>query len=382
MRILQVIPVFSQSFGGTVTNVRSISKELAKRHEVTVFTTTALDLKHDIDEKTETINGFSVTYFKRSLKPLCYSGFFGELNLSFDMMRSVKQKLADFDVIHLHSWQQFPDVLIHHFATKYKVPYILQTHGSLPIIGDKRLLKLLFNVTFSNKLLNGAAKMIALTPIEVKQYESMNASRQKIEVVPNGIDLSEYEHLPAKGLFKKKFGIGHDEPVVLYLGRIHQIKGIDFLVKAFVNVLKAVPKARLVIVGPDDGYLIGLTDLVTSLGLSKHVTIVGPLYGEAKLEAYVAASVFVLPSRYEAFSYSVLEAMACGVPMIISKACAISSFLEDNTCLIVDPFNESLELALKNMLLDEKYQRTFSQNVKVSVKQFDIPSTKWSINNA
>lgn len=132
MRILQVIPVFSDSFGGPVTAVRSISKELAKKHEVAVYTTAALDSKHDFDPKEEEINGYHVVYFPRTLRTLCYIGFLGQLNLSLGMFKAVKKDMKKFDVVHVHSWQQFPDILVHHFATKFQVPYILQTHGSIP----------------------------------------------------------------------------------------------------------------------------------------------------------------------------------------------------------------------------------------------------------
>jgi len=320
MKILQVIPVFSSSFGGPVTVVRSLSKELAKRHEVVVYTTTALDLKHDFEPKEEEVDGYKIYYFSRALKPLCYSYFFGQLNISWDMMKAIKQNIRKFDVVHVHSWQQFPDIIVHHYASKYNIPYVIQTHGSIPRI-DKKFRKLLYDYTFGYRVLNKASKVIALNNFEAEQYMSMGVPKEKIAIIPNGIDLSEYAELPPKGSFKKKFNIHEDKKIILYLGRIHKIKGIDFLIKAYAHLIYKMnfKNIVLVIAGPDDGYLNKVQNLALSLGIVNNILFTGPLYEEDKLSAYVDANLLVLPSKYEIFGLSILEAYACKVPVIASN---------------------------------------------------------------
>ena len=101
----------------------------------------------------------------------------------------------------------------------------------------------------------------------------MGVPEEKIAIIPNGIDLSEYASLPPEGSFKKKFGIKEKEKIVLYLGRIHKIKGIDILVKAFANVIKKLDSVRLVVVGPDDGYLSELQALIKALRIEDNVLI-------------------------------------------------------------------------------------------------------------
>ena len=82
---------------------------------------------------------------------------------------------------------------------------------------------------------------------------------------------------------------------MLCLGRIHRIKGIDILVKAFANIIEKLKDVRLVVVGPDDGYLGELVALIKALKMEDNVLITGPLYGRDKLEAHVDAKVYVLP---------------------------------------------------------------------------------------
>jgi glycosyltransferase involved in cell wall biosynthesis len=118
-----------------------------------------------------------------------------------------------------------------------------------------------------------------------------------------------------------KFSLPESKKIILYLGRINKIKGIDFLIKGY-SYLKKNDKykdALLVIVGPDDGYLAEVRTMISSQGLRDKVALVGPLYGRAKLEAYIDAEVFVLPSRYEAFPTTVLEAYGCSKPIIASR---------------------------------------------------------------
>jgi glycosyltransferase involved in cell wall biosynthesis len=331
MKILQVIPVFSPSFGGPVTVVRSSSKELAKRHEVVVYTTTALDLRHDFEPKEEEVDGYKIHYFPRALKLLCYSYLFGQLNVSWDMMKAVKHNIRKFDVVHVHSWQQFPDMIVHHYAGKYNVPYVIQTHGSIPRIG-KRFRKLLYDITLGYRVLNKASKVIALSKVEAEQYRSMGVPKEKIAIIPNGIDLSEYANLPPKDSFKKKFGIPEDRKIILYLGRIHKTKGIDILIKAYAYLKNKMnfKDAVLVIAGPDDGYLSEIKYLAQAFGVSNSILFVGPLYGEDKLAAYVDSEVYVLPSRYETFPMVVLEAYACGKPVIASNVGGLKELIIDS----------------------------------------------------
>ena len=208
--------------------------------------------------------------------------------------------------------------------------------------------------------------------MEAEQYRAMGVPEEKIAIIPNGIDLSEYADLPPKGSFKKKFSIGDDEKIVLYLGRIHRIKGIDILVEAFANVIEKLDDVRLVIVGPDDGYLGELKALVKSLRMEDKVLISGPLYGEEKLEAYIDSDVCVLPSNYEIWGITILESIACGTPVILTQNCGVAEYIKDRVGLVVKHDSADLEDALLQMLLHKDKRSFFKKNCKAVMEDFDV----------
>jgi len=369
MRILQLVPAFSEPYGGPVPAVRLISKELAKRHEVTVYTTTALDSKHDSDRREERVDGYRVVYFGRTLKSLCYSGVFGQLNLSPDMMKAVKQDLKRFDIVHVHSWQQFPDILVHHYATKYAAPYVLQAHGSIPrarVHGiTRKKLRWTYDVLFGCRVLRDASKVVALSQAEAEQYRRVGVPHKKIVLVPNGIDLSEYADLPSKGAFKKKFGVGENKKIMLYLGRIHKTKGIDILINAHAHLTKKANSDDLIlaIAGPDDGYLAEAMSLVESSGTFGSVLFTGSLDNKGKLEAMIDASLFVTPSFY-GFPMAFLEACAVGIPIITTTLGDTLEWINGSVGYVTSPTYRDVAKAAQIVLSDVELAQKFTRNCR------------------
>jgi len=310
MRILQVISYFTPRKGGDVNVCCNISKQLAMRgHEVTVITT---DLEFD--------NEYAESIRKLGVKVIPFSCV---ANISMFLMSPsiknwLKANIYQYNVIHMHNFRSYQNNEVLHYAKKYNVPYVLQAHGSLPYFA-KQNLKKLYDFVWGNKILHNASRVIALHKTEADQYKKMGVAENKIEIIPNGIDLSEYESLPERGQFRNKYHIRNNEKIILYLGRIHKIKGIDLLINAYSKLVKDIEETKLVIVGPDDGFLSELKKQATELGMEGKVLFTGSLFDHDKLSAYVDADVFVLPSYYDCYPVTVLEAMACGTPVIITK---------------------------------------------------------------
>jgi glycosyltransferase involved in cell wall biosynthesis len=354
MKILQVTPYFppAYAFGGPVKVAYQISRELIKRgHEVVVYTTNAKDFGSRLEtDSSNIIEGMRVHRFRNlSLTLVKKLKLFITPQLALFARKEVKK----FNIVHLHEYRTFQNIVIHHYARRYDVSYVLQAHGSIPRIGKKEL-KWIYDIFFGYRLLRDASKVIALSRVEAEQYRSMGVPEEKIVILPNGIDLSEYAELPPKGSFKKKFNIPEDRKIILYLGRIHKIKGIDFLIKAYSHLKNKInfKDVVLVIAGPDDGYLSEIKHLAQASSVSNSILFVGPLYGEDKLAAYVDSEVYVLPSRYETFPMTILEAYACGKPIVASKVGGLKDLVKDEeTGLLFEPGNvEQLAKSIFNLL--------------------------------
>ena len=198
-----------------------------------------------------------------------------------------------------------------------------------------------------------ASRVIALTSEEAREYESRGVPPDKIAIIPNGINLSDYAVLPPKDLFKEKIGIPKDKKIILYIGGIHWVKGIDILIKAYSYLKNKVgcKEAILVIVGPDHGYLNKAKALARSNGVLDSIIFTGPMYGKDKLSAYIDADVLVLPSRHEGFPMVLLEAWACGKPVIASRTRGLKELISDGETGLLFELENHRELAEKILYL-------------------------------
>lgn len=334
-----MIPYFypAEFFGGPVKIAFDLGKELVKRgNEVFVYTSDALDLNNRVKKKEIELEGMRVHYFKNLSM---FSVKTSRLFLTPEMCKQLYLDLSSldsFDIIHVHEYSTYQNIIVRQLAKKYGVPYVLQAHGSLPKIGREGR-RWLFDAFFGHRLLKDASRVIALNRMEVDQYSLAGVPLEKIALVPNGIDLSQFADLPNRGCFRKKFGLDENKQILLFLGRLNKIKGLDTLAIAFKQVVEQSKNVTLVIAGPDDGYLNSLKNLVSSLKIGDNVLLVGPLYGDNKLSAYVDADVYVLPSTYETFPVTILEAYACSKPVIASNVGSLNDLvLEEVTGLLVE----------------------------------------------
>lgn len=375
MRILQVIPVFNppELYGGSQQVVYQISKELVKRgHDVTIYSSDIKrgNLKERVSEMTEIVDGVNIVHFRNVIPYLPEKM---GLMVTPTMRTTLEQEGKDFDLIHVHEIRGYQHIAVWQFSRKNRMPYIVQAHGILGAGGG--LLRRIYDFVYGSKILKDAAMNIALNELESEQYLASGVPRNRIVIIPNGIDLSEYANLPPKGCFKKKLGIGDGERMVLYLGRIHRIKGIDVLVKAFAGIVGKIDDARLVIAGPDDGYLGELEGLIKALNIGRNVLVTSPLYGKEKLEAYVDADIYVLPSRYEVFGVSVLEAYACGKTVIASSCEGLRELVQDHdTGVLVESGNIS-ELSRALTFALSRNTSDLGLRAKKFAKQFSIEKT-------
>lgn len=316
MKILQIIPYFSPKFGGPIRSVTLLSQELAKRgHEVTIITSD-LDFDPDFAE--------SVKQHSVEILPFRTIANIGLFIYTPSMKVWLDQNISRYNIVHLHEYRSYQNSLVMKAANDNKIPTLLQARGSVLPFFKKIALKRLYDFVWGRDILVNASKIIALCEAEAAQYCAMGVPADKIVIIPNGIDISQFSKLPTKGNFRHKYNIRDDDIIVLFLGRLHKIKGIDLLIDAYAELVKENSDFTLVISGPDDDTMSGLKEQIKCLNLPKDPIFTGPLYDQDKLAAYADADVYVLPSRYETFPNTVLEAWACGLPVIVSTGCLIA----------------------------------------------------------
>lgn len=255
-----------------------------------------------------------------------YFTYWTSMLVSPYMDKWLGQHLESFDIVHIHGLYRFPVTYTAWRARKTGVPYIITPHGSLdPFLyrqsrfGKMALpLKRLYERLFDIPNLNHAAA-IHYTTQEEAEGAAFLGLRAKPVIVPNGIDWESYADLPEKGAFRIGLGLSEQTPLILFLGRINFTKGLDLLVPAFALVAQQYAEARLAIVGPDnEGYGLKVRKWCRDQGIQDKVFFVGHFGPEEVKQAYVDADVFVLPSYTENFGMTVVEAMACGCPVVIS----------------------------------------------------------------
>ncbi len=339
MNILQVTLGYypAIAWGGPVKIVHQYSRELIERgHHVTVFCTNLLNKREKIEQGTfeRTLDGIRVVYFD-TINLSWWPGTLGPIWLP-DLTGYLIREISTYDVIHINGSRNLMVIPIARAARRAEIPYIIQPHGGLPIIVNSFVLKRLYDRLLGNQEFKGMNALIALQEAERIKAVERGIPDSLIEIIPNGIDLSEQRELPEKGEFRNRFSIPLENPLILFLGRINRKKGTDMLVKAFAKLDNN--DAILAIVGPDDGQLTEVISLIKEYRIKDRVILTGLLTGKDVLGALQDADLFVLPCRTDTYPTTIMEACLTNTPMVITDGCEIAYLVKDRVAEVV-PFD-------------------------------------------
>ncbi len=252
-----------------------------------------------------------------------------------DVARIAGEEVARCDVVHIHALWETIQLAAARAARRHGKPFIFRPCGMLDpwSMAQGGWKKRLYLDWVLRRELNAARLIHYTTEIQDRGVQQELAARWKLRtpaiVVPNGLNLPEFHDLPPRGAFRTRQSIPADVLVVLFMSRVHPKKGLDLLIPAFAKATVGtpafskpamdLPNAQLVIVGPE--YLdtrMHMEQLAHQCGVGDRVRFIGMLKGSERAEALVDADLFVLPSRQENFGIVVAEAMASGVPVIVS----------------------------------------------------------------
>ena len=351
MKILHVTKYFypAISFGGPIQCTYNLTRQLVRRgHNVTVYASDVLGFTSHarIPYNTRTIDGVKIHYFSNMAK-------LADMYITPGIMRAFNETLDEFDVIHLHEYRSFQNIAFL-MCNNSKTRYVLQTHGMKFGSSASREGKPFHNATrrfydqiFGKGLIDGASKIIALTTSEKSLIETGGGDKERIIIIPNGVSPEDFRSIDAN--FKTKFELGKNK-IILYVGRINKSKGLDALARAFSLLRGKHGDIRLVVIGPDDGYLSGLKELVKGLHIENMVIFTGVLDHEQLASAYSAARVVVYPGTHEGFPIVPLEAGLLSKPLVVSNDPGMS-YVHDGGFGLTFEYGNVLELAQKLDLL-------------------------------
>lgn len=251
--------------------------------------------------------------------------------------RELRGLTPSMNVIHLHGiWDPILKAAAG-VATDAKTPYVIAPHGMLDpwSMRQRRMKKQIALKLGYRGMLDRAAFLHVLNADERNLLEPRDLHDRRV-VIPNGIFLEELQPMPAKDAFHLARPQLDGKPYVLFLSRLHYKKGLDYLADAFAICAMSHPDLQLVVAGPDDGALADFQQRIDQKSLKNRTHIVGPLYGPQKLAALRGATCFCLPSRQEGFSVAIAEAMACEVPVVVSKDCHFPEVAEVKAGFVVN----------------------------------------------
>jgi len=285
--------------------------------------------------------------------------------VSLPFARAIAGGVRAFDVVHIHAVWNFPTLTTMRAACRAGVPYVVAPQGSLEMwaLRHHRMRKGLYARFVEKPWMDRAAAIQALTGKEAAQVREFGV-RAPVEILPNGIRAEDFAQRADGAGFRARHGVPADAKVLLFLGRLNPKKGLEILAECFAKVAAQCPDAALVIAGadPGDGFGERVRGFVRDAGVADRTRIVGEVRGADKYAAFASADVFILPSWSEGLPMAALEAMAGGVPVVLTEHCNIPEAAESGAGRVVRLDAGELAAAVVELFQDDSLRRRCSAN--------------------
>lgn len=377
MRILHVLPLITARAGGPVAFATEGAEALAPLGvKATLFST---NLGHspsagarrpvDASELPENADRLDLHLFSVSAPH--------RMAYSPRMATRLAEVVADYDLVHIHSLWLFPQFAAQRVARRRSVPYVVSPHGALdPYLRQRgRMRKAVTDAFWQNRMLRDAA-LLHITTVEEGELIADIAPTTPRHTVPVGVWTDRMHREGDGARFRARFLGGSRAEVVLFLGRLTYKKGLDLLIRSFAHVAQSAKDCLLVIAGPDDEHLRPqLERLAGQLGLSARVVFTGPVYRADRADAFAAADVWALSSYTENFGVAVIEALAAGLPTIVSTEVNLAGAIRRGDAGVVSRTDSDIfGRALAGLLADRSRRAHLSVRARALAAQYD-----WSV---
>jgi len=348
---------YGEDYGGVAEHVKYLLPHLSEFKDIEINLVT-------FGNKNESFEKNGIKYF--ILKRMKFGKIFFPLELIYDFFRLKRVILrVNADVIHIQSTIPLFSLLGSYMVKKY--PTLLTLHGYVKEenkfhVGIEKIINRIISIPLERLALSKIPYIITVCP-QIKDLIGKFTNSQ-IFVVPNGINLDYIQKIKPT----KKFA----NPTVFYIGVLNKRKGVHDLIRAIPLVMNKVRDVKLYIAG-NGPYLNKLKQLVSDLNLGENVTFLGFVSDNEKFDYMKSMDVFVLPSYWESFPFVLLEAMACGKPIVTTNVAGNPFAVSDgvNGCLVNPGDWQQIAEKLICLLDDRKLTERMSAENKIKVLEFD-----------
>jgi len=346
MRILHVVPGLRPAAGGPSRAIPALCAALsASGHQVEIYTFSP--------------RGTHPAESYRTAVPVRYFESLGN-TLEFPTIlfyRELRRVVAGFDIVHLHGVWNPAITLAAHVCRSRKKSYVLTPMGMLRTIALQRrgLKKYLYRRVLDQHTIASAGAVIAFTRLEANEASDSGLGGP-LQVIPNGMDIAVVENIES-GRFIENFPVLRNKVIVLFLGRLHWSKNLPLQFEAMQSVLRKRPDAMWVLVGPDDGEWANLRKQVQDQGLEGRVLWTGLLSQAQCLQALKDSHVALLTSRHEGHSMAMNEALAIGVPIVLTDSVGFDHVRSSGTGLVVAEKPSDISAAVLRILNEPELAR-------------------------
>lgn len=351
MKVLHVIPSIGPQRGGMSRAALDMCRLLAGAGVDVTLVSTDDDgpdgrLSVPLQQPVRT-DGYTTLYFSRQTRP--YS-------MSLPLLQWVNAHVATFDVCHLHGVFSFASDLPARVARRHSVPYVITPHGILCNYGmtqRRSRLKQVFVRALVGPNLRQAALVHFTTEMERRESSRWGEMR-RFEIVPYCLDLPTQAQPQS---VQNRTGL-------LFLARIDPKKGLDLLFEALAQLQREQIRPRLTIAGSGaEDYVAWLKALAAQLGIAEQIVWAGFADEARKQQLFAEAEVFILPSYSENFGIAPVEALAAGLPVIITEPAAVSEAMGAATAALVTPCDAAaIANAIRQLIANPPLQQRLQQN--------------------
>lgn len=268
----------------------------------------------------------------------------GRFGFSAGLIQSLRHSSADADILHNHSLWSYPNMAAGLAVKSGAATLVTSPRGTLaPAARARSTLKKWIFKPIQWQAITRAACLHATSNMEYADIRELGL-RHPVAVIPNGIDI------PLMALNQSRYERGSRIRRVLFLGRLHPIKGIELLLEAWATLQHQHPDWELVVAGKGEGaYVQSLRDMATRLKLQR-IDFPGPVYGQEKSRLYFSSDLFVLPTKTENFGMAIAEAQAHAIPVVTTRGAPWSGLVAHGSGWWVERTQDDIGAALDSAL--------------------------------